>query len=385
MRVGRRSTVIVLALVLLLASAGITAAVIIPSAEDLLVRSLTSLEETTDGHALVSARATLPEQELSLTVEVWGRLDAGPDGEPAARMEVLASSKPELEGLILVSDGAQFWLYDPGQNRVTTGRAEEMAPLLAERLSDYAGQWGDMDHDFDEAEIPQTAEEAVARLLDYFSVERAGLETMAGLSAHRLRLIPIPEKMPDEVRAAGGYLYLWLRTGDAIPLGLEYAKGAPGHFKVEASMLEVNQGVADSTFTFDIPAGAEVIDAAQKLAEYRAQAEPPMEEFEALEPSSLPEGAEASTTRHVGGAVIQRFRWPDGRSFFVAQGSTIPADLPGDSARSESVTIRGVEGTLFLNEDGTRALLSWQEGDFSFLIGGDVSSEQALALAESLQ
>ncbi len=49
------------------------------------------------------------------------------------------------------------------------------------------------------------------------------------------------------------------------------------------------------------------------------------------------------------------------------------------------MTVRGVEGTLFSNDESSRSLLVWQEGELSFMVGGDVSPEQATAIAESLQ
>jgi hypothetical protein len=63
----------------------------------------------------------------------------------------------------------------------------------------------------------------------------------------------------------------------------------------------------------------------------------------------------------------------------------MPLDPPEGASAPEDVTVRGVEGTLFTNSEATRTLLAWSEGDIFLLIGGDLSPEQALAIAESLQ
>jgi uncharacterized lipoprotein len=81
---------------------------------------------------------------------------------------------------------------------------------------------------------------------------------------------------------------------------------------------------------------------------------------------------------------VQRYNLPDG-SFTVAQGeATSEMTPPAAAESSQMVTVRGVEGTLYADEGGSRTLLTWTEDDVSFWIGGDLTPEQALAVAESL-
>jgi hypothetical protein len=47
--------------------------------------------------------------------------------------------------------------------------------------------------------------------------------------------------------------------------------------------------------------------------------------------------------------------------------------------------VRGVSGQLFTDDAGQRSLLTWSEGDVTFWIGGDLTAEEALAVAESLR
>jgi hypothetical protein len=49
------------------------------------------------------------------------------------------------------------------------------------------------------------------------------------------------------------------------------------------------------------------------------------------------------------------------------------------------VTVQGVDGTLYANGDGSRVLLVWQIGDTMYAIGGDLTADEALAAANSIQ
>lgn len=390
----KRTIIIILTLVLLVASASLTAAMMIPSADDLLTQSLETLETITDGHAVVSVDAELPDQTINGTFEVWGKLGLGPNGEPGLRVEVLQASESELIGVTAVTNGTQFWLYDPTSNTVVTGTAAEMAAILAEKMSEHQS-WGNgfdggLPHDeFDPetADFPETPAEAVAKLLEYVTAERTGLEELTGGDAYKLRLVPIPEKMPDQVRVAGGFVNVWLRSSDQLPLGAEYAEGAMGYGKIMATSAEINTNLDDALFTFAIPEGATVIQAVDLLAKVEAStAETAALTTDAvLSPGYLPEAARLGETNQIGGSVVQRYNLPDGKSFVVAQGPSMPFDAPTEATSEETTTVRGVDAILFTNEDASRTLLAWSENGIGFMIGGDLTPDQATAIAESLQ
>ncbi|MFN2221968.1 MAG: hypothetical protein ACK2UH_05420 [Candidatus Promineifilaceae bacterium] len=387
MKNKKRGFIIALVLLLSAATVGLAAAMIIPNADELLTRSLETLETVNDGHAIVEAKVEMPDRTVNGTFEMWGKLDTGPGGEPAFRLEVLAASEAGMAGTTAVTDGSQFWLYSPNENSVIVGNTEEMAPLLAEKLAEYEGQW-EPSGEFDPEQVdkPESPAEAVATLLEYFTAERNGQEQVAGSEAYRLRLVPIPEKMPDEVRVAGGFLNLWLRASDQLPLAAEFAESALGYAKFEATLAEVNTGLDNSLFTFAIPEGAEIIQAAERLAEMDKSEQPPeAPDFEVLEAGELPEAAVAAERQQIGSAVVQRYDLPDGLSFVIAQGPAMPVDPPVEATSSATVTVRGVEGTLFTNDDGSRSLLVWSEGEIFYLVGGDLGPDQVTAIAESLQ
>uniref|UniRef100_UPI003D0FCE59 DUF4367 domain-containing protein n=1 Tax=Sedimenticola sp. TaxID=1940285 RepID=UPI003D0FCE59 len=229
-------------------------------------------------------------------------------------------------------------------------------------------------------------EEAVAKLLDYFTVERAGSDMVGDTDVNTVRLIPNPEQMPEEVRAAGGLFNVWLRDGDSAPVGVEYVGSALGSGVARATFLELNQGVDDAVFTFTIPEGATVINAAdlelpdKNVLEEAAAVEP---DFDLLSPATLPDAATLRETTNVRGAVVERYGLPNGRSFTIAQGRTAVNLTPEEGG--ESVTVRGVLGMLYEDVENGRTLLNWSEGDIQYWIGGDLTGEEALAIAESLQ
>ena len=49
------------------------------------------------------------------------------------------------------------------------------------------------------------------------------------------------------------------------------------------------------------------------------------------------------------------------------------------------VEVRGTTGNLLTTDDGTQVLLTWIEDGMFFSVAGDLTPEQALSIAESLQ
>ena len=359
------------------------------NADDMLHQAAVLMAESEEGYAAGEMWLETPEKRVSGSFEMWGRRNAGPEGQPAFRLEMLKEG--ENEPAIAVSDGTQVWIWNPEKNSVYVGTHEELKAKKAELAEEF--EQDDFERpQFNEEDMPQTPEEAVDKLLEYFTAERFGSEDVAGTAAEKLRLVPIPEQMPEEFRANGGLLYIWLRVSDNAPLAVEYAESAVGAGKVTMSQVllasEENPlpaGVIDSeTFTFDIPAEAEVVRLAdletpESLTTEEASA---LADFDVLSPAELPAAARLAGINEVRGAIVQRYRLPDGKSFTVAQGAADAAEAPGENG--EIVTVRGGEGLLFSDEDGQRSLLTWSEGDVTFWIGGDLTASEALALAESL-
>jgi hypothetical protein len=199
---------------------------------------------------------------------------------------------------------------------------------------------------------------------------------------------PVPEQMPAEYTAVGGIINLWVGQESSLPLAMEYTGGSMGEFSATVIEFEVNAGVDETLFTFEVPADAEVVTFAdlEPKSMTLAQASESAE-FEFLTPTETPAGATLVDILDVRGALVQRYTLPDGGSFTIAQGSSADgsAETRTPSTESQSVDVRGTSGQLFESEDGTQVLLTWTDGDLYYVIAGDLTAEQALTVAESLQ
>ena len=100
-----RKIFIVLTALLILASTAVAAIALQPSARDLLVEAADLTETISDGHAIATFEFDAQGEKGSGTVEVWGKLGMGPNGEPAFRAEVLDANLGEFVGITAVTDG----------------------------------------------------------------------------------------------------------------------------------------------------------------------------------------------------------------------------------------------------------------------------------------
>jgi hypothetical protein len=238
--------------------------------------------------------------------------------------------------------------------------------------------------DKEEFEHPENAEEAVEKLLEYFEAQRTGTETIADANAYQLELKPIPEQMPAEYTAVGGLLNLWIDQSRSVPLAVAYTGGSMGEIRITALELEINQGVDGALFSFEIPDGVEVVGFADMKPESLSLDEAAASaEFDFLTPDTVPDGATLIEVFNVKGMIVQQYTLPEGGSFTVAQGQTDEAEKP--STEEQVVEVRGVAGSLFVSEENDKVLLSWTEGEVSFYVGGNLTAEQALEIAESLK
>ena len=157
-----------------------------------------------------------------------------------------------------------------------------------------------------------------------------------------------------------------------------------GEVRVTALELEINQGVDEALFTFEIPADVEVVGFADMKPESLTLDEAAASvEFEFLTPDVVPDGATLVDVLNVRGAIVQRYTLTDGGSFSIAQGQA--DETPKPSTEEQAVEVRGEAGSLFVSEDGKRVLLTWSEGDVFFYVAGDITADQALEIAKSLK
>ncbi|HSG46113.1 MAG TPA: DUF4367 domain-containing protein [Anaerolineales bacterium] len=372
----KRNIWIVGGAILLLVALASAFVIMQPTAKDILKQTIETAKTIENGHAVVNINVDSPEEKVSATVEVWGV--HAEDGPGAFRMEVLETDREEAVGAVIVSDGDTVWAYSPAKNTVFMGTTEEAKAAMEEK------QPMREKFNMDEFAHPETAEEAVDKLLEYFEVSRTGAETVGNAIAYQLELKPIPEQMPAEYTAVGGLLNLWIDQSRSVPLAFSYTGGAIGEVSITTQELEINQGVDETLFTFEIPNGAEVVGFADMKPESLSLDEAAASaEFELLTPDAVPAGATLVDVLNVKGMLVQQYTLTDGGSFSIAQGKTDEEMKP--STEEQTVEVRGVAGSLFVSEENDKVLLTWSEGEVSFFIAGNLTAEQALTIAESLK
>jgi outer membrane lipoprotein-sorting protein len=369
--------------------------------DDLILEIAYEWEKKSVDSNRCSSRDTV-EKDGSGTVEVWA--SHSEDGPGGFRIEVLESSEPKSLGAVVVSDGETLWAFSPVENKVFVGTREE-AYAWFEESEFMAAEWGEFGaehHKFeysedtdeagepvaehDEYNHPANALEAVERLLEYVTASVSGSEEVAGETAHLIELVPIAESMPSEFVAVGGLVKLWIGQESDLLLGAAYTGGTMGEISITVQSVEVNTGLSDDVFQFEIPAGAEVIGFEDLQPESLTLGEADEKvEFDLLTPVDPP-GALIDIFE-VGGIVVQRFALPEGGSFTIAQGvaDTLPDEFSPPTGDSQPVEVRGNIGQLMEAESGDQVLLTWTEGDLFFSVAGDLTSEGALLIAESLE
>ncbi len=354
-----------------------------PSAKDILVDTLETIKTITDVHAVVAFEADTIEKDSSGTLEVWAR--RGEDGPGAFRIEVLESNDAQGLGAVMVSDGETLWAYSPTENKVLVGTREEAQAMMEE--SDFiASEFSEMAAEQGEFEHPKDANEAVEKLLEYVTASVSGSESVAGETTNLLELEPIPEIMPSEFAAVGGSINLWIGQESSLLLAAAYTGGTLGEVSITVLEYELNAGLADGVFQFEIPDGAEIVKF-EDLAPQSLTLEEAGEsaEFELLTPAET--DAKLIDIIDVGGILVQRYTLPLGGSFTISQGvvGDITDEFRPPTGESQSVEVRGTMGQLMEAESGEKVLLTWTEGELFFSVGGDLSAEEALLIAESLQ
>ena len=340
-----------------------------PTPEDILTNVVETLDAAQDGHAVLHIEADTPDKSGWATLEVWGKKPPEGDAHPKFRAEVREASEAEAQGAVAVSDGAQFWLYVPARNTVWTGVVEEMHNV--EEMPAYEGKLP-----FD---TPQTF---VDWLLQVSEVTLLGTEEIGGREAYTLQFVPRPEELP-EVAATGGTGTAWVDQARWVPLQAAFDGGSIGQGQVTAELVELDVGLPDDLFTFQIPDGAEVVPVEDRMPQHLSLDEAETLADFLLTPSHLPEGAALVDVVKMGDAIVLHYESAQG-SFAVGQGTDGRAVEP-PPASGEPVSLRGTTGTLFADEEGTKIFLAWTEDGRTFTVSGAISGEEALLVAESLQ
>ncbi|MBN1659327.1 MAG: DUF4367 domain-containing protein [Anaerolineae bacterium] len=341
------------------------------TAEEIVERMRETLDSTRDAHAVVVADAQVQGMALAVTLEVW---EQAPN---RLRVEVLDASLPEFDGMVMVTDGEQAWLYEPASNKVSVGEAGVMdMPLPYEVLGQL--------------------QEVVQGILDTSNVELAGEETVAGREAYRLVLSPKEEADGPFVIPGPWQAMLWTDKEEWYVLKAEVESETVGSGSLEVQSFELNSGLADDLFVFQVPEGVEVVDVAQArsgpltLEEAREQVD-----FHLLVPGYVPDGATLIEVGWIGDAadpeydaIVLHYNHAASASFTILQAVPAPEaqdtiDAPG--VERVEVTVRGQQAWLVTQASLDRRFVAWTENGVYINIGGQIGQEELLKVAESLE
>jgi outer membrane lipoprotein-sorting protein len=330
-----------------------------PTAEEIVTKMQEVEASIEDAHAIVEFSIQTPEMEADVVVEMW---EKRPD---KLRAEVIETDDETFAGIVSVTDGQQGWIYHPGENEVVMG---DLAELEMEGMTNPR-------------QAIQLMEEGIQWVLDNSDVERVGEEDLNGVPTYILEFTPRDDAETE--LPINGKGTLWVDQERWIALQAHFSGDLVGEGLMRVRSLDMNLGVSDERFQFEIPEGADVIDAADlkpkplTLDEARDKAEFPL-----LVPGYLPEGTTLVEVFEAQGGFVLYYDHSE-TSFTVVQGvAEAINETPG--GETSEVTVRGQTATLVTDGQG-HSFLAWTENGVTVAIVGHISQDEVLQVAESLE
>jgi outer membrane lipoprotein-sorting protein len=327
-----------------------------PTVEEIVAKVREVEASTDDAHGVVEVRINALGEDEDSVVEVW---EKRPN---KTRIEVVESSDPEFGGAIIVADGHHVWVYFPTENRVVIGEVGSDEP---------AGP----------REMIQFMEEIIQKMLDTSEIKLMGEEDVSGIATYKLELTP--KEGEESVLPAGSTATVWVDQERWVVLRAHFIGDVVGEAWMSVRSFELNAGLADDLFQFEVPEGAEVVSMESRepvpltLDEAKAQAD-----FLLL-PTYVPEGVTLINVFSVDGVIVLHYDHST-TSFTIMQGSA-PTMEEIPIGETIEVTVRGQRATLITEEVLGTSFLTWQENGVTIAIAGRISQEETLQVAESLQ
>ncbi|MBN2487453.1 MAG: DUF4367 domain-containing protein [Methanosarcinaceae archaeon] len=270
----------------------------------------------------------------------------------------------ETAGGISVFDGETMWIYDPNQNTVMTMDMPEIA-----------GQ-DEMDY-----------QKLINTILDESDFSVIGFEEFEGRTAY---IIEMKSKDDTELGLFGN-IEVWIDKETWMPLKMEMKDGDGNPiYSAEYRNFQINTGIPDEEFKFEIPEGAEIRTMDEFVLPERTTLKDVQEKtaFDILVPSNLPEGYEFKGAMVIENDVseIVSMSYKNDDIFFEITEVVCESEPQGspliDSA--ESVSINGIDGKVIsLSGDGN--MLQWNLDNIQITIVGSLDKEELILIAESVQ
>ncbi|WP_440956859.1 outer membrane lipoprotein-sorting protein [Methanosarcina sp. Mfa9] len=289
-------------------------------------------------------------------------------------MKTVTMEPEEEAGSIAVSDGEVMWTYDPKTNTVMKMEMPD-TPVLGE--IDYTG--------------------IIAEFLNETDVSLLGMEEIDGRSAYLLETSPKEEG--EGIQFVDG-MKLWVDKETWMPLRYEMYDSDGGlMIELEIHDLEVNQGIPDSEFVFEVPEGATVktvdLDSFELPEEMTLEEARESAGFEILVPEYLPEGYAFNHS------TVSNNSWiaPEGQAFetvsltyeneeedaIYLSETVYEAEAPEAPIMNttEDVSINGAKGKYLAF--GDMKILSWEIGNIDLSLSASLEKDELLRIAESIQ
>lgn len=299
-------------------------------------------------------------------------LQKKPDKTKAVTIE------PEEEtGTIVVSDGVFIWIYEPKTNTVTKMEMPE-TPILGE--TDYA--------------------EIIDEFLNETDVSLLGAEEIDGRPTYLLESTLKEEG--EGLRFTDG-MKLWVDKETWMPLRYEiYDSGGDLMMELEIHDLEINKGIPDSEFVFEVPEGATVktvdLDSFELPEEITLEEARESAAFEILVPEYLPEGYtfnystvsnNSLTAPEEQASETATLTYENEKGDIISLSETAyetePPEVPEATITNygENVTINERDGKYLAF--GDIKILKWEIGNIDLILTASLEKDEMLKIAESLQ
>ncbi|WP_048159637.1 outer membrane lipoprotein-sorting protein [Methanosarcina sp. WWM596] len=289
------------------------------------------------------------------------------------RIKTVAMEPEEEAGTIAVSDGEFMWTFDPKTNTVMKIEMPD-TPVLGE--IDYVGM--------------------ISELLNKTDVSLLGMEEIDGRPTYLLEANP---KEEGEGLLFVDGMKLWVDKETWMPLRYEmYDSDGDLMMELEIRDLEVNAGIPDSEFVFEVPEGATVktvdmdsfeIPEQTTLEEARESAG-----FEILVPEYLPEGYAFNHSMVFNNSRIAlegqacetvSLTYKNEEEDIISLSETVYETEAPDAAimnSAEDVSINEAEGKYVTL--GSMKILSWEIGDIDLSLTASLEKDEMLRIAESI-
>ncbi len=328
------------------------------TAEEIVAKMQEMLETTEDAHAIVRVSLNAQGITMGATAEVW---EKAPN---KIRAEVLQSTDSMFDGTVVVTNGLQGWVYEPRRNVVTVGSLENIEmPLPQEILTSLQG--------------------VIQALLDVSDVSLLGEESVAGHDAYKLS-VKAKEGADVQVFPGGGTATLWVDKEQWMVLKATYEAGTFGQGEMEMESFELNSGLSDAVFEFDVPEGATVIEpGSEEPVPLSLEEAVDRASFALLTPSYVPAGVTLVDIFQAGESFVFRYDHSPEVAFTVIQGPELSGPPP--LGESQGISVRGQEATAITDEVGGNTFLYWTEDGVTISVAGHIDLDEALSVAQSLR